>query len=364
MRKEKNILVSTTSSLSGIEIRRYLKPISAHVVAGTGFSSDFIASFTDVFGGRSKTYQNQLVSLYNEAIEQLKQTAMKIGANGIIGLHVDMDEISGKGKSMFMITAIGTAIIIDEKKADSIAANSSLIIDLDAIEKLRKRKEIIDEANSNDLVLDDENWEFIKSNQLYEVSDYVFDSYKKAYQRNAYDEQLPGFFEAIKEYLDEFDDSIKTRILYDRILIENNEEIRIKLCELIESSNLLDFKYINKILESDDFSKKKIATRLLTHDKLSYEREDLREIENMISKIQSCFPETGAYSQKKGLFSSKEKEVWTCSCGKTNNQIGETCTSCSKDIYGFTVKETSPPDVVEILEERKALLNELLNNNY
>jgi uncharacterized protein YbjQ (UPF0145 family) len=76
--------------------------------------SDIFASFSDLFGGRSQTYQNHLTSLYNEAIENIKFAAYEIGANCIVGLSIDMDEISGKGKSMIMLTAIGTAVIIEE----------------------------------------------------------------------------------------------------------------------------------------------------------------------------------------------------------------------------------------------------------
>ena len=109
MRKLNDILVTTTSTIDGMLIKQYIKPISAHVVAGTNFFSDFFASFSDVFGGRSNTYQRQLSSIYTESIEILKQSAYQIGANCILGLKVDLDEISGKGKSMFMITATGTA---------------------------------------------------------------------------------------------------------------------------------------------------------------------------------------------------------------------------------------------------------------
>ena len=119
----KDILVTTTSSVEGLKVKHYLKPISAHLVAGTNLFSDFFASFSDVFGGRSQTYQKQLTSLYNEAIERLRTTAYEIGANCIIGLHVDLDEISGKGKSMFMLTAMGTAVIIEDSNRDRILQN-------------------------------------------------------------------------------------------------------------------------------------------------------------------------------------------------------------------------------------------------
>ena len=69
MRSPREILVTTTSTVDGFNIKQYLRPISSHVVAGTNFFSDFFASFTDVFDGRSGTYQNQLVSLYNESMK-------------------------------------------------------------------------------------------------------------------------------------------------------------------------------------------------------------------------------------------------------------------------------------------------------
>lgn len=88
MANPKDILVITTSSADGIRIKQYLKPISAHIVAGTNFFSDFLASFSDVFGGRSQTYQKQLASLYNEAIERIKFAAYELGANGVVGLGI------------------------------------------------------------------------------------------------------------------------------------------------------------------------------------------------------------------------------------------------------------------------------------
>jgi len=142
MNKMNNILVTTTNNLEGLKIKQYLKPLSAHVVAGTNFFSDFFASFSDVFGGRSGTYQRQLSSIYTEAIETLKQSAVEIGANAIIGMKVDLDEISGKGKSMFMITATGTAVIIEnfETTQKTQTTEKLSIISVEKMEEFRRRK--------------------------------------------------------------------------------------------------------------------------------------------------------------------------------------------------------------------------------
>ncbi|WP_293884432.1 hypothetical protein, partial [Sphingobacterium sp. UBA1498] len=43
-----------------------------------------------------------------------KQRAQAIRADAIIGLSVDIDEISGKGSQMFMITAVSTPVHLKE----------------------------------------------------------------------------------------------------------------------------------------------------------------------------------------------------------------------------------------------------------
>src|SRR4051794_2790016 len=160
MATPKDILVITTSSVDGLKIKRYLKPVSAHIVAGTNLFNDFVASVSDVFGGRSQTYQKQLTSLYNEAIERIKYAAYEIGANCIVGLSIDMDEISGKGKSMFMLTAIGTAVIIEKEVAENaILPNTDEKLEnvgVDRINVLRSKKAIIEKTNSGSLTLNDD----------------------------------------------------------------------------------------------------------------------------------------------------------------------------------------------------------------
>ena len=41
------------------------------------------------------------------------------------------------------------------------------------------------------------------------------------------------------------------------------------------------------------------------------------------------------------MLTSKEKEVWVCECGKTN-EIGVYCNGCGQDIYGFEENEMKP----------------------
>lgn len=118
-RRSSDIVASTTDNLEGWKVAGYLDVVSAHVVAGTGLFSDVAASISDVFGGRSSSYKRQLEEINEEATRELKEKAAQQGADAIIGLRIDHDEISGQQKGMLMVTAAGTAVRAEQKESSS-----------------------------------------------------------------------------------------------------------------------------------------------------------------------------------------------------------------------------------------------------
>ena len=94
------VIITTTPTLEGMPIKEYRGIINTNIVIGTNLFSDFAASFTDVFGGNSDTYQNKMNSMYSAAKKQMQDKAIRLGANAIVGYRTDFDEISGKGKSL------------------------------------------------------------------------------------------------------------------------------------------------------------------------------------------------------------------------------------------------------------------------
>lgn len=107
------MIITSTNDIKDYKITKYLGLINVNVVIGANFFSDFFASFTDVFGGYSNTYQSKLDKIYGDALRELQAKASNSGGNAIIGVHFDFDEVSGKGKSMFMVTAYGTAVMVE-----------------------------------------------------------------------------------------------------------------------------------------------------------------------------------------------------------------------------------------------------------
>lgn len=176
------MIVTTTNSIENAEIEKYIDLISTNVVIGTNFFSDLGASFTDIFGGYSDTYQNKLQKIYSSAIDNLKQKASNMGANAILGLKIDFDEISGKGKSMFMISAIGTAVIIKHLKSNVVPStlNNPLTIPNDRLEIEVNRRYIISKLKK-EVLPSKEDWTYLFNNQIEEIAESLIIEYLKYY---------------------------------------------------------------------------------------------------------------------------------------------------------------------------------------
>jgi uncharacterized protein YbjQ (UPF0145 family) len=77
-----SILISSTESIEGMKIEKYIDLISTNVVLGTNIFSDIGASFSDFFGGTSDIYQNKLEKIYKIGLDKLKRKAQNLSANG------------------------------------------------------------------------------------------------------------------------------------------------------------------------------------------------------------------------------------------------------------------------------------------
>ena len=109
-----SIIITTTNSLDGYKVIKNLDIIAAECAYGMNIFKDFLTSLSDVFGGRSKTTQNTLKTARINCLNELKEEALNIGANAILGVNLAYSEFSGGGKSMLFIVASGTAVIVEK----------------------------------------------------------------------------------------------------------------------------------------------------------------------------------------------------------------------------------------------------------
>ncbi|HEY6434995.1 MAG TPA: YbjQ family protein, partial [Ignavibacteriaceae bacterium] len=171
-----NFILSTTPTLEGYKIKKYYGTVTSHVVAGTGLFSDFAAGMSDVFGGRSESYQKQLISIKEEVLKRLKEEATSLGANGIVGLKVDFDEISGKTKSMFMVSALGTAVQLEfngNKEESDLQISRITQVTSDILNLEIEKQELINSFSISTYKPSKENWEYITENAITEVFNQV-----------------------------------------------------------------------------------------------------------------------------------------------------------------------------------------------
>ena len=103
------MIVTTTPSIEGKRIIEYKGIVNGEVISGIDFVKDFAASFTNIFGGRSNSYENELCDARNQAIKEMEERAKAMGANAVVGVDIDYETIS----NMLMITASGTAVVIE-----------------------------------------------------------------------------------------------------------------------------------------------------------------------------------------------------------------------------------------------------------
>ena len=57
-------------------------------------------------------YETELLEARQKAMDEMEQRARSMGANAVIGIDIDY-EVLGADNGMLMVTASGTAVIID-----------------------------------------------------------------------------------------------------------------------------------------------------------------------------------------------------------------------------------------------------------
>lgn len=89
--------------------------LTATVVAGTNIFRDILGGVRDIVGGNSATYISKLDQIKGQSLLELRKQADELGCNAVVGVSIDVDEISCGGKSMFMVTATGTAVYAEQR---------------------------------------------------------------------------------------------------------------------------------------------------------------------------------------------------------------------------------------------------------
>ncbi len=106
------MLIVTTNDVPGYEIVEVYGETFGLIVRSRNVFSNIGASFRTIFGGEVKGYTNLLSESREHAVDRLKQAAQAKGANAVVAMRFDCNEIAD---IMSEVAAYGTAVKIAKR---------------------------------------------------------------------------------------------------------------------------------------------------------------------------------------------------------------------------------------------------------
>ena len=95
-----------------MRVVKYYGIVSGETIIGANFIRDIFAGVRDFIGGRSNSYEKVLREAKATALQEMEEEARRLGANAVIGVDLDYESVGSNG-SMLMVTASGTAVLVE-----------------------------------------------------------------------------------------------------------------------------------------------------------------------------------------------------------------------------------------------------------
>jgi len=103
------MLVTTTNEIEGQRIVRYIGLVRGLTVRSRSVIGNIGAGLQSIFGGNITIYSELAEKAREEAYELMVQHANQVGANAVIGMRYDANEITD---GITEVLAYGTAVVI------------------------------------------------------------------------------------------------------------------------------------------------------------------------------------------------------------------------------------------------------------
>ncbi len=105
-----NMMVTTTFTFDGYKVTRHLGVVRGITVRSRSVVGSFGTSVQQIFGGNISIYTELCEQARQEAFDLMLQHAQQIGANAVIGMRYDANEISD---GVAEVLAYGTAVVVE-----------------------------------------------------------------------------------------------------------------------------------------------------------------------------------------------------------------------------------------------------------
>jgi uncharacterized protein YbjQ (UPF0145 family) len=101
------MIVTTTPAIEEHPIEEYLGIVAGEAILGAHIGRDILASVTDIVGGRSAAYEEEVRKARIIALNEMTAEAKGKGGNAVVGVDIDYEVIR---QGMLMVSASGTAV--------------------------------------------------------------------------------------------------------------------------------------------------------------------------------------------------------------------------------------------------------------
>jgi uncharacterized protein YbjQ (UPF0145 family) len=106
-----DILVTTGLEVEGYRITKHLGVVRGLTVRTTNLGQTFLSWLRGLFGGRIKAWVQLCETSRQEAFDLMVAHALSLGANAVIGMRYDSEEVAGLAE----VLAYGTAVVVEPK---------------------------------------------------------------------------------------------------------------------------------------------------------------------------------------------------------------------------------------------------------
>lgn len=109
-KRKSDFLETTGFDFHNHNITRYCGIVTSDIAMGTGPLTELSAAVSDFTGTTSGAFERKISTAKHQAIQIMKNKALNMGANGLIGVKVDLEVTR---ENMFLISGTATAVVVD-----------------------------------------------------------------------------------------------------------------------------------------------------------------------------------------------------------------------------------------------------------
>ncbi|MBS3062160.1 MAG: YbjQ family protein [Candidatus Diapherotrites archaeon] len=108
-----DLLIMNTPLPDEYRIVKVLGVVTGLTARTRGIGGKFIAGIEGMVGGEVSAFTSEMEKARFESIERLKQKAIALGANAIVGLDLETTEVY---MGTVLVSATGTALVVESRK--------------------------------------------------------------------------------------------------------------------------------------------------------------------------------------------------------------------------------------------------------